>query len=290
MNSIAFIGLGNMGAGMAANLVKKHYNVLAFDLSQAALDKAATNGCIITTSVREAITQANTVITMLPASQHVEQVYTNDVLPYANKNTLLIDCSTIDINTAKQVSQQAHQLGFSMLDAPVSGGTKAASAGTLTFMVGGALPDFEQAKGVLSAMGKKVIHAGESGAGQGAKICNNMLLGASMIATAESFQLAQKLGLDQQVFFDIASNASGQTWSMTQYCPVKGVGPESPADHNFSGGFASALMLKDLSLAMQGATSVDANVPMGELATALFKAHCERGSSQLDFSSIINSL
>jgi len=177
-----------------------------------------------------------------------------------------------------------------MLDAPVSGGVAAAAGGTLTFMVGGDADAFDKAQGALGAMGKKIVHAGGHGAGQAAKICNNMLLGATMIATCESFQLAQKLGLDAQVFFDIASNASGQTWSMTTYCPVKGVGPQTPADNDFAGGFASALMLKDLGLAMQGAKGVNAQVPMGELAAKWFEMHCDEGNAGMDFSSIINRL
>ncbi len=234
MTTVAFIGLGNMGSGMADNLVKNDYNVLAFDLSEAALAKAKEAGCTIAQSTEQAAAEADIVITMLPAGKHVKDIYSNQILASVREGTLLIDCSTIDVETAKSVSELAEKKGLKMLDAPVSGGVAAAAGGTLTFMVGGDADAFDKAHGVLSAMGKKIVHAGGHGAGQAAKICNNMLLGATMIATCESFQLAQKLGLDAQVFFDIASNASGQTWSMTTYCPVKGVGPQSPADNDLS--------------------------------------------------------
>jgi 3-hydroxyisobutyrate dehydrogenase len=290
MTTVAFIGLGNMGSGMADNLVKNGFNVVAFDLSEAALAKAKDAGCAIAQSTQEAVSNADIVVTMLPAGKHVMDIYTSQILDNVGRNTLLIDCSTIDVETANKVSELAASKELQMLDAPVSGGIAAAAGGTLTFMVGGEKEAFEKAQGVLSAMGKKIVHAGGHGAGQAAKICNNMLLGATMIATCESFQLANKLGLDAQVFFDIASNASGQTWSMTSYCPVKGVGPQSPADNDFAGGFASALMLKDLGLAMQGAKGVNAQVPMGELAAKWFEMHCEEGNASMDFSSIINRL
>lgn len=290
MTTVAFIGLGNMGSGMADNLVKNNFNVVAFDLSDAALLKAKEAGCNIADTTEQAVSDADIVVTMLPAGKHVMDIYTSQILDNVRENTLLIDCSTIDVETATKVSELAASKGLKMLDAPVSGGIAAAAGGTLTFMVGGDAEAFDQAQGVLGAMGKKIVHAGGNGAGQAAKICNNMLLGATMIATCESLQLAQKLGLDPQVFFDIASNASGQTWSLTSYCPIKGVGPQSPADNDFDGGFASALMLKDLGLAMQGAKSVDAQVPMGELAAKWFEAHCEEGNAGIDFSSIINRL
>ena len=290
MTNVAFIGLGNMGSGMADNLVKNGFNVTAFDLSEAALAKAKEYGCHIADSTQQAVANADIVVTMLPAGKHVMDIYASQILENVSTETLLIDCSTIDVETAKNVSALAKEKGISMLDAPVSGGVAAAAGGTLTFMVGGDADAFDKAQGVLGAMGKKIVHAGGNGAGQAAKICNNMLLGATMIATCESLQLAQKLGLDQQVFFDIASNASGQTWSMTSYCPVKGVGPQSPADNDFAGGFASALMLKDLGLAMQGAKGVNAQVPMGELAAKWFEMHCEEGNAGMDFSSIINRL
>lgn len=290
MTHIAFIGLGNMGSGMAKNLVEKGFQVTAYDLSEQALQKASESGCKTVSSIEDAVNGAQVVVSMLPAGKHVDDVYNNHIVDSVSQDTLLIDCSTIDVATAQKVAEVAEEKGLAMVDAPVSGGTAAAQGGTLTFMVGGNAKAFELARPVLEAMGKKVIHAGGHGAGQAAKICNNMLLAASMIATCESFQLAQKLGLDPQVFFDIASNASGQTWSMTSYCPVKGVGPTSPADNDFSGGFASSLMLKDLGLAMAGAASVNAVVPMGEKALTWYQAHCEEGNSALDFSSIINRL
>lgn len=290
MTNVAFIGLGNMGSGMADNLVKNGFNVTAFDLSDVALAKAKECGCHIADNTQQAVANADIVVTMLPAGKHVMDIYASQILENVSTETLLIDCSTIDVETAKNVSALAKEKGISMLDAPVSGGVAAAAGGTLTFMVGGDADAFDKAQGVLGAMGKKIVHAGGHGAGQAAKICNNMLLGATMIATCESLQLAQKLGLDPQVFFDIASNASGQTWSMTSYCPVKGVGPQSPADNDFAGGFASALMLKDLGLAMQGAKGVNAQVPMGELAAKWFEMHCEEGNAGMDFSSIINRL
>ncbi|HEV7233095.1 MAG TPA: 3-hydroxyisobutyrate dehydrogenase, partial [Sphingorhabdus sp.] len=205
-------------------------------------------------------------------------------------DAILIDCSTIDVETARAVSDFAGNQGYAIVDAPVSGGIAAANGGTLTFMVGGAHDEFERAEPILSAMGKAVIHAGTSGAGQAAKICNNMLLGASMIATCETFAMAEKLGLDLQTFYDISSKASGQNWSMTSYCPVPGVGPQSPADNDYQGGFAAALMLKDLKLAMEAAHSVGAEVPMGERAAELYQAFADGGAGGLDFSAIIKTL
>ena len=287
---IAFIGLGNMGGGMAANLVKAGHGVNAFDLAEAALARASENGCQTFTSVREAVANADVVVTMLPNGKIVESVYEKDVIGHAPTSALLIDCSTIDVDTAKAVANFAGNQGYAMVDAPVSGGIAAANGGTLTFMVGGAPDDSARAEAVLAHMGKAVIHAGAHGAGQAAKICNNMLLGASMIATCETFKLAEKLGLDLQTFFDISSKASGQCWSMTSYCPVPGVGPQTPADNDYQGGFATALMLKDLKLAMEAAESVDAEVPMGHRAAELYQAFADAGSGGLDFSAIIKSL
>ncbi len=290
MTSIAFIGLGNMGGGMAANLAKAGHDVRAFDLSAEALERAAEAGCLAATSAAEAVTGAEVVVTMLPAGRHVTAVYEGDVFSSAAPATLLIDCSTIDVATARANAGAASAKGLVAVDAPVSGGIAAANAGTLTFMVGGSADAFARAEPILAAMGKAVIHAGGAGAGQAAKICNNMLLGASMVATCETFAMAQKLGLDPQTFFDIASKASGQCWSMTSYCPVPGVGPETPADRDYQGGFATALMLKDLRLAMEAARSVDADVPMGERATELYEAFAAAGNDGLDFSAIIRSL
>jgi 3-hydroxyisobutyrate dehydrogenase len=287
---IAFIGLGNMGGGMAANLVKAGHQVNAFDLSADALARAKENGCETFTSVRDAVADAEAVVSMLPNGKIVERVYEDDVIGHAPTDALLLDCSTIDVDTARTVSGYAANQGYAMVDAPVSGGIAAANGGTLTFMVGGPDDAFACAEPILSAMGKAVIHAGATGAGQAAKICNNMLLGASMIATCETFALAKKLGLDLQTFYDISSKASGQNWSMTSYCPVPGVGPQSPADNDYQGGFATALMLKDLKLAMEAAQSVDADVPMGERAAELYEAFDKAGQGGLDFSAIIKTL
>lgn len=287
---IAFIGLGNMGGGMAANLVKAGHEVRAFDLAEAALERARGNGCATFGTVREAVQGVDAVVSMLPNGKIVESVYASDVIGHAPASALLLDCSTIDVATARKVAEGAAAQGYQMVDAPVSGGIAAANGGTLTFMVGGTDANFAQAQPILSAMGKAVIHAGASGAGQAAKICNNMLLGASMIATCETFKLAEKLGLDLQTFYDISSKASGQNWSMTSYCPVPGVGPQSPADNGYQGGFATALMLKDLKLAMEAAQGVGASVPMGQRAAELYSGHDAEGQGQLDFSSIIQTM
>ena len=287
---IAFIGLGNMGGGMAANLVKSGHIVHAFDLSEAALSAAATNGCAPFSNVRDAVSGVDAVVTMLPNGKIMQSVYVADVIGYAPAAALLLDCSTIDVATARAVANDAAAKGYEMVDAPVSGGIAAANAGTLTFMVGGSEAAFSRAAPILSAMGKAVIHAGAAGAGQAAKICNNLILGAQMISTCEAFIMAEKLGLDAQVFYDISSNATGQSWSMTSYCPLPGVGPQSPADNDYAGGFAVALMLKDLNLAMEAAQSVDANVPMGKRATEIYQAFADAGQGGLDFSAIIKSL
>lgn len=287
---IAFIGLGNMGGGMAANLVKAGHEVHAFDLAEAALARAKDAGCVPFTAVRDAVQGVDAVVSMLPNGAIVKSVYTADVIGQAPVNALLLDCSTIDVATAREVAEAAKQAGYAMVDAPVSGGIAAANGGTLTFMVGGRPEDFARAEPILSAMGKAVIHAGEAGAGQAAKICNNMILGATMIATCEAFALAQKLGLDPQVFYDISSKASGQSWSMTSYCPVPGVGPQSPADNDYQGGFASALMLKDLKLALEAAKIAGSSVPMGTRAEELYEQFAADGNGGLDFSAIIKTL
>lgn len=287
---IAFIGLGNMGGGMAANLVRAGHAVNAFDLSDEALSRAQDNGCATFTSVRDAVAGVDAVVSMLPNGKIVARVFADDVLGHAPQGAILLDCSTIDVGTARQVTADAVAAGYDMVDAPVSGGIAAANAGTLTFMVGGTGTAFARAEPILSCMGKAVIHAGASGAGQAAKICNNMLLGASMIATCETFAMAEKLGLDLQTFYDISSKASGQNWSMTSYCPVPGVGPTTPADNDYQGGFATALMLKDLKLAMEAAQSVNADVPMGERAAELYAQFDMAGNGSLDFSAIIQTL
>ncbi len=289
MTRIAFIGLGNMGGGMAANLARAGHDVRAFDLSAEALDRARTAGCLPAASATEAADGAEVVVTMLPAGRHVAEVYDAlfAVLPPA---ALLIDCSTIDVATARQVAGDAAARGLAAVDAPVSGGIAAANAGTLTFMVGGPEEAFARAQPVLAQMGKAVIHAGATGAGQAAKICNNMILGATMVATCEAFALAERLGLDAQAFYDIASVSSGQSWSMTSYCPVPGVGPTTPADNDYQGGFATALMLKDLRLAMAAAEDAGADVPMGSRAAERYEAFAAAGNAGLDFSAIIQSL
>src|SRR5688500_5979452 len=290
MARIAFIGLGNMGGGMAANLVKAGHEVRAFGLSAEALDKAERSGCLPTGSAGEAVEGGGAVGTMLPAGKHVRQVYETSVIGTAPTSALLIDCSTIDVATARDEIGKAAAAGYAMVDAPVSGGIAAADAGTLTFMVGGSDEAFERAREILEKMGKAVIHAGGPGSGQAAKICNNMLLGASMVATCETFVLAEKLGLDPQTFFDIASKASGQCWSMTTYCPLPGVGPVTPADRDYEGGFASALMLKDLRLAMEAAQSVDVYTPMGAQAEELYTRFNDLGGARKDFSGIIRMI
>jgi 3-hydroxyisobutyrate dehydrogenase len=287
---IAFIGLGNMGGGMAANLAKAGHEVRAFDLSEEALARAVEAGCARAASAAEAVTGAEAVVTMLPAGRHVAGVYEADVFPNAAPGTLLLDCSTIDVATARANIEASTAKGLVAVDAPVSGGIAAANAGTLTFMVGGTDEGFARAQPILAKMGKAVIHAGDAGAGQAAKICNNMLLGASMIATCESLALAQKLGLDPQKFFDIASVSSGQCWSLTSYAPLPGVGPTTPADNGYKGGFAAALMLKDLRLAMEAAQSVDADVPMGSRARELYEAFVAADKDGRDFSAIIQTL
>ena len=287
---VAFVGLGNMGGGMAANLVKAGHDVNAFDLSAEALGRARDNGCAVFTSVREAVVGVDAVVSMLPNGKIVASVFENDILGHAPTGTILLDCSTIDVGTARSVTADAAAAGHDMVDAPVSGGIAAANGGTLTFMVGGTDAAFARAEPILAAMGKAVIHAGASGAGQAAKICNNMLLGASMIATCETFAMAEKLGLDLQTFYDISSKASGQNWSMTSYCPVPGVGPTTPADNDYQGGFATALMLKDLKLAMEAAQSVSADVPMGLRAAELYEKFDAAGKGGLDFSAIIQTL
>jgi 3-hydroxyisobutyrate dehydrogenase len=290
MARVGFIGLGNMGSGMAANLAKAGHDVRAFDLSAEALDRAETNGCKRANSAAEAVQGVDAVVTMLPAGKHVRDVYETSVIGTAPTTAILMDCSTIDVGTAREEIEKAQSRGYAMVDAPVSGGIAAAEGGTLTFMVGGSEQAFGRAREFLDLMGKAVIHAGGPGAGQAAKICNNMLLGASMIATCETFVLAQKLGLDPQTFFDISSQASGQCWSMTSYCPVPGVGPTTPADRDYEGGFAAALMLKDLKLAMEAAQSVDAYTPMGAHAEELYTRFAYLGGSGKDFSAIIKMI
>jgi len=290
MARIAFIGLGHMGGGMAPNLSKAGHDVQAFDLVAEAVSHAVNGGCSAAGSAAEAVQGADVVITMLPAGQHVRAVFQNDVAPNAKPAVLLIDCSTIDVQSARDVGEEMKAKGFDFVDAPVSGGIAAAAGGTLTFMVGGTDEQFERASPILEPMAKAVIHAGSLGAGQAAKICNNMILGATMAATVEGFALAKKLGLDLQTFFDISSKASGQSWSMTSYCPVPGVGPETPADHDYEGGFAAALMLKDLKLAEEAAKQVGAYTPMGAKAEDLYQRFVDAGNGNKDFSGLIKMI
>ena len=290
MSRIAFIGLGNMGAGMAANQAKAGHAVAAFDLVQAARDRAAAHGCRPAGSAAEAVADAEVVITMLPAGPHVRAVYADEVLPHAPRDALLIDCSTIDVESARAVAAQAAGQGFRFADAPVSGGTMGADAGTLAFMVGCAEADFAPVEAALAPMARVVIHAGEPGAGQAAKICNNMLLGISMLGTCEAFVLAEKLGLAPERFFEIASKSSGNCWSLTRYCPVPGIGPDTPADHGYEGGFATAMMLKDLKLAQGAAIQAGAATPLGAQAQALFALFAAQGFAAKDFSAVIEML
>ncbi|MXP09000.1 3-hydroxyisobutyrate dehydrogenase [Pseudoblastomonas halimionae] len=286
---IAFIGLGNMGGGMAANLIKNGHEVRAFDLSDEALKAAKDHGCNTFATAKEAVEGVEAVVSMLPNGGIVKSVYESDVFGHAPEGAALLDCSTIDVATAREVIEAAEKAGYDMVDAPVSGGIAAANGGTLTFMVGGTDKAFGRAKPVLEAMGKAVIHAGDAGNGQAAKICNNMLLAIQMIGTCEAFGMAEKLGLDPQTFYDISSVSSGQCWSMTSYCPVPGVGPQSPADNDYKGGFATALMLKDLKLAMEAAETANAGTPLGKHAKDLYAKFADEHGS-LDFSAIGRTL
>jgi 3-hydroxyisobutyrate dehydrogenase len=286
MASIAFIGLGNMGGPMAANLVKASRTVTAFDLVAASRDQARADGAGIADSAVAAVKGAEVVITMLPAGKHVLSVW-NEVVPAMAKGALIIDCSTIDVESAKQAHALASKHGVASVDAPVSGGTGGAKAATLTFMCGGEEKAFAAAKPVLEKMGKKIVHCGGAGAGQAAKICNNMILGVSMIAVGEAFALAEKLGLSHQALFDVASTSSGQCWSLTSYCPVPGPVPTSPANNDYRPGFASALMVKDLTLAQDAAATAGAATPLGKHAQELYKAFDAAGNGGVDFSGII---
>jgi 3-hydroxyisobutyrate dehydrogenase len=286
MASIAFIGLGNMGGPMAANLVKAGHKVVAFDLVAASRDQAKADGAAIAESTVAAVKGAEVVVTMLPAGRHVLSVW-NEVVPAMAKGALIIDCSTIDIESAKQSHALASKHGVDSVDAPVSGGTGGAKGATLTFMCGGEEKAFAAARLVLENMGKKIVHCGGAGAGQAAKICNNMILGVSMIAVSEAFALAEKLGLSHQALFDVASTSSGQCWSLTSYCPVPGPVPTSPANNDYKPGFASALMVKDLTLAQDAATAAGAAMPLGKHAQEIYKAFDAAGNGGVDFSGII---
>jgi 3-hydroxyisobutyrate dehydrogenase len=292
MSTIAFIGVGNMGAPMARNLLKAQEQVKAFDLSPAALKPVVDSGAKQAKTALEAVEGADIVLTMLPAGNHVRSVYLDDasVLSAARKDALLIDCSTIDIDSARAVHVAAEKKGFDFLDAPVSGGVGGAEAGTLAFMCGGSDKAFARAKPILEKMGKRIVHAGGPGAGQAAKICNNMLLAVSMIGTCEAFALGEKLGLEHQKLFDIMSAASGQCWSLTTYCPVPGPVPTAPSNRQYAGGFATALMLKDLKLAQNAAQNAGATTPLGAEAAQLYSLFAAKGNAQMDFSGIIKML
>jgi len=287
MSRIAFIGLGNMGGGMAANLVKAGHDVAAFDLSEDALLRAEAHGAARAASAQEAVRGAETVITMLPAGKHVREVFEGSVIGTAPKSAILIDCSTIDVATAREEIGKAQAADYEMVDAPVSGGIAAADAGTLTFMVGGTDAAFGRALPVLEKMGKTIVHAGGAGNGQAAKICNNMILGVSMIAVSEAFVLAEKLGLDAQKLYDISSKSSGQCWSMTTYCPVPGLVPTSPANRDYKAGFTAAMMLKDLRLAQDAAKAAGAETPLGADAAKIYSEFVETGEGPRDFSGVI---
>jgi 3-hydroxyisobutyrate dehydrogenase len=286
MATIAFIGLGNMGGPMAANLVKAGHTVVGFDLVQGLLDQAKADGATIADSAAAAVKGADVVITMLPAGKHVVSVW-SDIIPSVAKGALMIDCSTIDVESARQAHALADKASVLSVDAPVSGGVGGAKGATLTFMAGGDAKAFAAAKPVLEAMGKKIVHCGDAGAGQAAKICNNMILGISMIAVGEAFALAEKLGLSHQALFDVSSTSSGQCWALTSYCPVPGPVPASPANNGYKPGFASALMVKDLTLAQDAANAAGAATPLGKHAQEIYKAFDAAGNGGVDFSGII---
>lgn len=292
MAAVGFIGLGNMGGPMALNLVKAGHQLTVFDLSDKAVDTLVKEGAKKAGKAGDVVKDAEIVITMLPAGPHVESVYlgSDGLLANAKKGTLFIDSSTIDVPTARKVIAEAEEKGMEMVDAPVSGGVGGAQAGTLTFMVGGEAASFERAKPLLDVMGKNVFHAGAAGNGQVAKVCNNMLLGISMIGTCEAFLLGEKLGLDAETLFNISSTASGQCWSMTSYCPVPGPVPASPANNDYKPGFTAGMMLKDLRLAQDAAETAHAPTPLGAQAAQLYGLLEASGHEGIDFSGIIKLL
>ena len=279
---IGFIGLGNMGAPMAHNLAKAGFEVVGFDTQEVKVDLIK----IVSTS-KECVSNSDVVITMLPNGEILKSV-ANKIIQHMRHGSIFLDCSTVDVESAKSVAEISESYGIIPLDAPVSGGIGGAEAGTLTFMVGGPMEGFNRAKKLFDIMGQKAVHCGNSGNGQSAKICNNMILGATMIATCEAFSLADKLGLDRQSMFDVVSTSSGYSWSMNAYCPAPGIGPNSPSDNNYIPGFSSDLMLKDLILSQIAAESVDADTPMGNLAMKLYKTFVEKeDGSGKDFSAML---
>jgi 3-hydroxyisobutyrate dehydrogenase len=289
MATLAFIGLGNMGGPMATKLVRAGHQVRGFDLSPAAVESAAQSGVAPAPDIATAAQDADCIVTMLPAGRHVLGVF-QTLTQSAATGTLLIDCSTIDVNSARQAHALAAQSGMPCLDAPVSGGTGGATAGTLTFMVGGEASAFARGEPILAAMGRKIVHCGAAGAGQAAKICNNMILGISMIAVSEAFVLGEKLGLSHQALFDVASTSSGQCWSLTTYCPVPGPVPGSPANRGYQPGFAVALMLKDLLLSQEAAHDAGAETALGAHAADIYRALADAGLGGMDFSAVINAI
>jgi 3-hydroxyisobutyrate dehydrogenase len=289
MSRIGFVGLGNMGLPMAQNLIKAGHQVEGVDLNPASIEKLEASGGVVVETHKIAAARADAVITMLPAGKHVREVYmgVGGIIENANPGTLLIDCSTIDVETAREVASAAEARGLMMLDAPVSGGVGGATAGTLTFMVGGSAQAFTRAQSILEKMGNTIVHAGGAGNGQAAKICNNMILGVSMIAVSEAFVLAEKLGLDHQKLFDISSKSSGQCWSMTSYCPVPGPVPASPANRDYQAGFTADMMLKDLKLAQEAAKASGTVTPLGANAERIYSSYAASGEGARDFSGII---
>ncbi|MFD7448301.1 3-hydroxyisobutyrate dehydrogenase [Kitasatospora sp. NPDC059827] len=286
--AIGFVGLGNMGGPMAANLVKAGHRVTGYDLSAAARERAAAHGVTVAGSAAEAVTDAEVVLTMLPTGRHVLDAY--EELTLAASGALFVDCSTVAVGDARVAADLARTVGHRAVDAPVSGGVPGAEAASLTFMAGGDEAEFAEAEPVLAAMGRKVVHCGGSGAGQAAKICNNMILGVSMIAVSEAFVLGERLGLSHQALYEVASTASGQCWALTTNCPVPGPVPTSPANRDYAAGFAAALMAKDLGLAADAATATAAPTELGRRAAELFADFARGEGGGLDFSAIITTL
>lgn len=290
MANVGFIGLGLMGQPMAANLVTAGHRVTGFDLLAANLKRAAAKGIVSSASAADAVREADVIVTMLPAGKDTLAVWGGGIMQAARPGTLFIDSSTIDVASARAAHEIAGKSAMSSLDAPVSGGVGGAEAGTLTFMCGGVAAAFDRARPVLEAMGKRIVHCGDPGAGQAAKICNNMILGISMIGVCEAFALAEKLGLSHQALFDVASTSSGQCWSLTSYCPVPGPVPAAPSNRDYKPGFSSALMLKDLKLAQEAAAAAGASTPLGAAAAQLYGMHNAWGEGGADFSAIIHLL
>lgn len=288
--TIGFIGLGHMGNPMASNLLKAGFKVYVYDVDEKAINALTNQGAIAAQSIKEISEKVDAVITSVQTGQQVKEICFNEAGLFSkpNPDLLYIDCSSIDIITTLLLHKEAHKFRIGMLDAPVSGGVVGAEAGTLTFMVGGTDVDFKRAQPILATMGKKIVHAGPAGHGQAAKICNNLLLAISMIGVSEAFSLAEKLGLNQKKFFEISSNASGQCWSMTSYCPVPGILENAPSSHDFEPGFMAKMMLKDLRLAQHAAEAVDATIPLGAVATELYELFVSQGYGEKDFSGIIN--